>query len=214
MRETFELYNLSFTVSFTGKMDALVNALDYATIQKYVDFIQFTVEPTYHNSSTADERLSLLRITTEHLIELNVPRMKIIIGIRKFCGFEKEIVMLANTRFNCRFRTNWQELPWCIEIPTKILEIKRRCIEFESARSVANQVRFLMKRNIAGIMVYALNFYDYFIYPQMAFDTFADFKSVTGVTLDIPRQNNDQYPLLNTIKEAMLITHKEIDELV
>lgn len=193
-------------------MDALVNALDYATIQKYVDFIQFTVEPTNRNSSTADERLLLLENTTEHLIQLNVPQVKMIIGIRKLCGFEKQVVMLANTAFHCRHRKEWQEVPLCTEIPAKILEIKSHCIEFESARSVANQVRFLMKRDVAGIMVYALNSYDYFMYPQMAIDTFADFKSATGATLDISRHYNDHYPLLNTINEAMLITHMEIFE--
>lgn len=215
MRDVFELHKLSSTASFTGKKDALVNAFDYATIQKYVDFIQFTVEVTHQNvSSIADERLSHLKDTVEHLIELEVPQTKIIIGIRKFCGFKIDVIWLANNCLHCRYLRNSHELPWCTEIPVRILEIKSRCIEFESARSVANQIRFLMKRNVAGAMVYALNFYDYFMWPQMSIDTFADFKPAAGIMLNIPKQNDDQYPFLRTINEAMLITYDEIYKLI
>lgn len=207
-KQAFDAHNLSFTVSFSGKKDQLVNALDYAAIQKHVDFIQFTVEPTHRNISSiaVAERLSLLNYTIENLIELGVPQMKIIIGIKKYCGFERDITILARHNYDCRdvdlSRTrNTYKASECIRIQEKILQIKQQCIEFESARSIANQVRFLMKRNIAGFMVFAINYYDYFIWQQLATDTFKDFKSNTDIQLNIPERNDDQYPLLKTIYE-------------
>lgn len=202
-KQAFESRNLSFTTSFTGKKNVLVQALDYAAIQKYVDFIQFSVEQIHPNSNiTVDPQtetsISVLNYTTDTLMALGVNRMKIIIGIKTFCGFEKDITTLDNACITCRRNRNWKQIPSCVKIPDKISKIKKQC-EFEPARSIANQIRFLMKQDIAGVMVYAINFYDYFLSPQLPIDTFEDFKPATGITLNIPQNNNEQYPLLQTV---------------
>lgn len=216
MEVAFQSNNLSLALSFKGNQDALVNALDYATMQHYVEFIQFIpVEPTHRNTNSIEiaKQFSYLNNVIDGFIESGVSPMKTIIGIRKFCGYEREIAALVHTFTfvaRCRFRRNWHKVLDCVQIPEKISEIRSRCIEFESARSIANQIRLLMKHNIAGVNVYALNCYDYSMGPQMAMDTFADFKTIDGITLNIPEQSDDQYPLVKTINEAMLITQSEI----
>lgn len=216
MREAFQSNNLLLTLSFKGNKDALVNALDYATMQHYVEFIQFiSVKPTHRNSNSIEivKQFPFLNNTINSLVKSGVSPMKTIIGIRKFCGYEREIAALVHKfTFVARYQlsTDWHKVLDCVQIPKKISEIRSRCIEFESARSVANQIRLLMKRNIAGVNVYALNSYDYFIGPHMTMDTFADFKAIDGITLKIPEQSDDQYPLVKTINEAMLITQSEI----
>lgn len=186
-----------------------------------MDFIQFTVEPTHRDSSSIAiaERLSLLNYTLENLIESGVPQMKIIIAIRKYCGYEKNITEIAHDNYYC----SPMDLPHsppkdsipsrCVGVAEKILQIKQQCIHFESARSIANQVRFLMKRNIAGFMVFAINYYDYFKYQRIPSDTFVDFKSNTDIQLNFPEQNDDQYHLLKTIYESMIITHNEMEQM-
>lgn len=211
--QAFASHNLSFTVSFNGRKEILVHALNYADIQQYVDFIQFSIEPVYRNSSADElkkgERISDLNYTTTSLINLGVTQKKIIIGIKKFCGLEINITQLANKCLYCRGMRNWQQISLCAEIPKEIIKIRERC-EFESARSIANQIRFLMKQDIAGVMVYALNFYNHFLSPLLPVDTFADFTPTKGITFNFPQNNGEQYPLLQTINEAMLVTHNEI----
>lgn len=216
MKEAFQSNNLSLALSFKGNKDALVNALDYATMQHYVEFIQFiSVESTHRNTNSIGiaNQFPLLNNIIESIVKTGVSPMKTIIGIRKFCGYESEIAALVHKftfEARCRLRRDWHEILDCVRIPEKISEIRSRCIEFESARSVANQIRLLMKHNTAGVNVYALNFYVYFMGPHMAMDTFADFKAIDGITLKIPEQSDDQYPLVKTINEAMLITQSEI----
>lgn len=214
MKEAFQSNNLSLALSFKGNKDALVNALDYATMQHYVEFIQFiSVEPTYRNTNSIEiaNQFPLLNNIIDSIVKSGVSPMKTIIGIRKFRGYESEISALVHdftSVAGCRLRRDWHEVLDCVQIPEKISEIRSRCIEFESARSVANQIRLLMKHNTAGVNVYALNFYDYSIGPHMEMDTFADFKAIDGITLKIPEQSDDQYPLVRTIHEAMLITQR------
>lgn len=180
-----EFNNLSLTASFSGDKDVLLNALDYASMSKYIDFMQFTASGKNHISD------SLTMIN--RLIELDVPLKKIVIGILKFGGNElyRANIMSRNTTPK----------------PTPKINIQT-----ESARSIANVVRFCMKRNVAGFMIFGVNNYEYNCQPEFALDTFADFKPASGISLKFPPRNDYNYPLLATINAAINVTLEEIKQ--
>lgn len=75
-KQAFASHNLSLTLSFNGRKEILIHALNYAAIQQYVDFIQLPIESVYRNSSAGklkkDERVSIQNYTTSSLIDSGV----------------------------------------------------------------------------------------------------------------------------------------------
>lgn len=133
---------------------------------KHLDFIQFTIESTHKNHTIDEdtiimERITDLNYTIDSLIVLGVPETKIVIGIRNFGGFEKEILSIVAYREKCglKFRDIRREYEYasnirCEEPPMKLIQIISS-VNFETGTSIANQIRLLMKRNLAGVMVFA-----------------------------------------------------------
>ncbi|KAL7733630.1 hypothetical protein ACLKA6_005082 [Drosophila palustris] len=85
-------------------------------------------------------------------------------------------------------------------------------VTFDSSRSIANKVKFAMKKRLAGVMVWSVDTDDFLGDCQLDEDTFADFRLVTTA----PRRLSHNYPLLRTINEATSLALEEIaaDEIV
>ncbi|XP_030380357.1 probable chitinase 2 [Scaptodrosophila lebanonensis] len=85
-------------------------------------------------------------------------------------------------------------------------------VTFDSARSIANKVKFAMMKRLAGVMVWSTDTDDFLGNCDLDNDVYADFKLVTAA----PRRLNQNYPLLRTINEAITLSLEEIaaDEVV
>lgn len=81
---------------------------------------------------------------------------------------------------------------------------------YDSTRSVANKIRFLMKKELAGAMVWSVDTDDFLGDCDTETDTYDDFKVASGVKLNVPKRLNTNYPLLRTINEAILVTLDEM----
>lgn len=85
-----------------------------------------------------------------------------------------------------------------------------RVAVFDSSRSIAHKMKFAMGRNLGGAMVWSIDTDDFHGDCDIDDDTFNDFKPLPGVTLNIPKRYNANYPLLRTINEATVIALDEI----
>lgn len=85
-----------------------------------------------------------------------------------------------------------------------------KVVVFDSSRSVANKVRFAMKYNLGGSMVWSVDTDDFLGDCLTDNDVFADFKPAAGVKLNFPKRFNANYPLLRTINEATVVALDEI----
>lgn len=85
-------------------------------------------------------------------------------------------------------------------------------IVFECSRSIANKIRFAMKRRLGGTMISSLHDDDVDGKCGFEVDTWHDFKSSKTVTLHIPVRNNTTFTLLRTINEAINVTLDEIQQ--
>lgn len=85
-----------------------------------------------------------------------------------------------------------------------------RVAVFDSSRSIANKMKFAMSRNLAGAMVWSIDTDDFRGDCDLDDDTFADFKPLPGVTLNITKRYHANFPLLRTINEATVVALDEI----
>lgn len=85
-----------------------------------------------------------------------------------------------------------------------------RVAVFDSSRSIARKIKFAMSRNLAGAMIWSIDTDDFRGDCDIGDDTFADFQPSPGVTLNIPKRYNANYPLLRTINEAIVVSLDEI----
>lgn len=82
----------------------------------------------------------------------------------------------------------------------------------DSSRSIANKVRFAMKRGLTGVAMDFLDFDDVFGKCGIDNDTFEDFKPIEGVTLKFPKRTDPTFLLLRTVNEAIDVTMDEIKQ--
>lgn len=66
-----------------------------------------------------------------------------------------------------------------------------------------------MKRNVAGTMVFAINSYDF---QRISTNTFINFKLTSGIALNISKHYFENYSLILTLYQAMIMTLDEIEQ--
>lgn len=88
---------------------------------------------------------------------------------------------------------------------------KNTFVILESSRSIANKVRFAVKRGLAGVAAVHMQFDDYLGVCAKNDDTFVDFQPAESAILNIPQRNDSTFPLLCTINEAIDLTLDEIN---
>lgn len=82
---------------------------------------------------------------------------------------------------------------------------------YASSRSVANQVRFAMKRHFGGFIISTLEDDDFLGMCHLDADAFEDFKA-DGVVFDFPNRSDATFPLLRTINESIVLTLDEMQQ--
>ncbi|XP_059613267.1 probable chitinase 2 [Phlebotomus argentipes] len=87
-----------------------------------------------------------------------------------------------------------------------------RVVTFDSGRSIANKIRYAVKLNLAGAMVWSIDTDDFLGKCERDNDTFVDYVAREGVKLSFPRRVNDNFPLLRTINEAIIVAQSELEQ--
>lgn len=85
-------------------------------------------------------------------------------------------------------------------------------VTYDSSRSVANKVRYAMRKNLGGIACWDISLDDFQGDCSTDTDTFMDFKTLSDVQLRIPTRQQKDYPLLRTINEAISLAMDEIKQ--
>lgn len=90
-----------------------------------------------------------------------------------------------------------------------ILALPRNGINsvIECSRSVANKMRFTIKRGLGGTMISSLHHDD--VHGKCGFETYT-WKNFENTNVFIPKRNESTFPLLRTINEAIAITSIDI----
>lgn len=90
---------------------------------------------------------------------------------------------------------------------------KTRVIVYDTSRSIANKVRFAVRQELGGVMIWSVDTDDFLgSCPLDNDETFADFKNIEmqqSFYKILKTRNSDNYPLLRTINEAIAISEEE-----
>lgn len=190
---------------------------------------------------TSDGPLNV-QFTIEHLIKMGASPSKIVMGVpfygrtfitnmegnfedpsteigftgiytreNGFMGYNEICDLLSN-------RTSGWKRSWDNNTSQGVARFKEplkeetRVAIYDSSRSVANKLRYAMRADLAGAMVWSVDTDDFRGDCDNDDDTYADFIAGTrpGVVLTIPKRYNSNYPLLRTINEATVIALEEI----
>ncbi|XP_053686725.1 probable chitinase 2 [Sabethes cyaneus] len=87
-----------------------------------------------------------------------------------------------------------------------------KVVIYDSTRSMANKVRFAIRQNLAGLMIWSVDTDDFNGVCEPENDTFADFGDQAGVKLNIPPSIQDKYKLLRTVNDAIIIATDELNQ--
>lgn len=84
-----------------------------------------------------------------------------------------------------------------------------KVVTYDSTRSVANKMRFIVRKGLAGAMIWSVDTDDFLGECSPDVDTFADFTDLPQIRLVIPKRVNNNYPMLRTINEALIVSLDE-----
>ncbi|XP_055536395.1 probable chitinase 2 [Wyeomyia smithii] len=87
-----------------------------------------------------------------------------------------------------------------------------KVVIYDSTRSMANKVRFAIRQNLAGLMIWSVDTDDFNGVCEPENDTFADFGDQIRVKLDIPPPIQDKYKLLRTVNDAIIVATDELNQ--
>lgn len=160
----------------------------------------------------------------EGLIRMGVPPSKIIMKIdfmgrgaiqpntvHKTMGYNEVCAALSKDRTSKWEKYYDDEIKANIAKRDNGIGKQMDVIVFPSSRKIANDMRYIVRRELAGALAYTLNIDDYLGKCGLDDDTFEDFQTMTGVTLHIPMRYNTTFPLVKTINDAIQVA---IDELI
>lgn len=94
----------------------------------------------------------------------------------------------------------------------KFVDGEAHAVTYDTARSIANKVRYAIKLGLQGVMVWTIDTDDFRGDCDLALieDRFSDFRTAPNVKLQIPKFTGKNYPLLRTLNEAISLTLSEI----
>lgn len=105
---------------------------------------------------------------------------------------------------------------WDVESSEAIAKVRTvnetRVVTYDSPRSIANKVRYAIKKGLGGVMVWSADTDDFHgdCDQSLNSDRFSDFRTQPKVKLNIPKTTVKTYPLLRTLNDAIVLT---IDEM-
>ncbi|KAL7050542.1 hypothetical protein ACKWTF_004121 [Chironomus riparius] len=107
---------------------------------------------------------------------------------------------------------------WDVESSEALAKVQlaneTRVVSYDSPRSIANKVRYAMKKGLGGVMVWSVDTDDFLgeCDDKINFDTFNDYRAEPKVKLNIPKRTEKNYPLLRTLNDAIVITLDELKQ--
>lgn len=84
-----------------------------------------------------------------------------------------------------------------------------KVVSYDSSRSIANKVRYAVRKDLGGVMVWSIDTDDFRGDCEREEDTYADFRAKPGVKLMMLERTSKNYPLLRTLNEAIEISQDE-----
>lgn len=164
-------------------------------------------------------QISNVEDKVEKLVAAGVPLSKIVFGVH-FSGFGFTKTPDADDEdatFEKLYRYNdidlitvrkWKKTYNDANVNILTNTNKNGIIVTETTRSLANKVRFAVKRGLAGVSPIYAQFDEFFGLGKIEQDTFEDFKS-NGIVFKVRKPKNRKYPLLRTINQAFDLTFEE-----
>ncbi|XP_055305033.1 probable chitinase 2 [Sitodiplosis mosellana] len=228
---------LLLTSSFSMSTEFLAEHIDYSAPAKHLDYFHFLpIEYDMHllekyNVSRTRDQLDILSVQEkiDSLIESGVPANKIVMGLT-FGGvnFQSEILGDTVSKFDringysaiCEMITGSEADKWMFyyEDVKKLTNAyykngeknKKRIIMYGESRMVANQMRFAVRRGLAGAATITVDRDDFKGICPLKNDTFYDFVPDNGIILHFLEQKESTFPLLRTVNEAITISLEEL----
>lgn len=215
----FHAHNLTLSTTLIAVHEKILVHLNMFELSKHIDSMNFLHWYTFPGSPPHKYQLTLelrsIRVVQESIdtaIALGAQREKIILGIQflpsvfdNLSGIEKfgyAKVCSLNGKYNIEHVLNTAKKP--LEILWTFLPDFEQYI-FDSCRSIANKVRFAVRRNLGGIMAFPINYDDFEGSCKIENDTFADFETVSDGVI----RNFSTFPLLHTINNAIAVATSE-----
>lgn len=234
LKGTLNQDKLLLTSTITIRDDVDFSNYNFSKFSESMEFINFIFD--FQTSSMENYRMKDARDALdftnfqkriEKLITLNVSPTKMVIGVH----FMGPAFILRSERGGQRIRffkiCGYNLI--CNKITTEAekwekyyIKSELLCFErkgtfetthvIESSRSIANKVRYAMKRGLAGIVSIYIQADDHHGKYSIENNAFEDFTPAKGVFLNIPERIDPKFPLLQSVNEAIDLTLDEMDQ--
>ncbi|XP_055378605.1 probable chitinase 2 [Condylostylus longicornis] len=128
-----------------------------------------------------------------------------------FLGYNEICSMLSN-------KTSGWKREWDAPTAQSIARFKDEemdntlVVTYDSTRSIANKMKFAMKKELAGAMIWSIDTDDFLGECDIEDDTYSDYGDMPGVKLNYPKRINTNYPLLRTVNEGIVLALDEIEQ--
>lgn len=215
LKVTFDQSDLLLSASCIVSYHSNSNYAQYdlAALSKLVDFIHFEQDCDWKIFKTAEKwlQLSEAQDMIEKLIKLGVAPAKIVLGIQLIgVGFGQS-ERLFDKFYQYNEVCSAQEKVYNVDSGLSVFKYENCDVVIEDSRSIANKVRFAVKRGLGGVAPTYLMYDDHSGVCFKDEDTFVDFQSDEGAILNIPTRTESTFPLLSTVNEAIRMTSNEIN---
>ncbi|XP_055608663.1 probable chitinase 2 isoform X2 [Uranotaenia lowii] len=179
--------------------------------------------------------------TIEHLMKLGAPSSKIVMGLpfygrtfvtaakRAKIGDESDEKGFAGRSTNENGFMGYNEVcealkenpdgwnvSWDPEaseaIATMLDGNMTKVVIYDNTRSMANKVRYAIRQNLVGLMVWSVDTDDFNGLCTAEEDTYTDFGDRNQIKLNIPPPIQDKYKLLKTINDAIVVATDELNQ--
>lgn len=107
---------------------------------------------------------------------------------------------------------------WHVESSEAVAKVKTasetRVVTYDSPRSIANKVRYAVRKGLGGVMVWSIDTDDFQgdCDDALNVDRFSDFRTQPKVKLNFPKATSKTYPLLRTLNDAIVLSIDEISQ--
>ncbi|XP_055628693.1 probable chitinase 2 [Toxorhynchites rutilus septentrionalis] len=100
----------------------------------------------------------------------------------------------------------------CEAIATMVEGNTTKVVIYDSTRSIANKVRFAIRQNLAGLMIWSVDTDDFNGLCDPEKETYADFGDHDNIKLNIPPPVKQKYKLLKTVNDAIVVATDELNQ--
>lgn len=151
---------------------------------------------------------------TETLLKLGVSPSKIVIAIefmvRRSLSYYEICDLLSNE--TAKWIKSWDSSIGSAITSHETANGQWKSFIIPSSRSIAKQIRDVVRQDLAGAMAYTIDSDDSIGKCKTDDDTFNDFNPEKNIVLNIPERNDKSFPLLKTINDAFIVAIDEINQ--